>query len=404
MIKQKQTTKIVVVALLCGILAGGVLLFGYYLGSNSIAIPGISQVINRDANQPEEVDFSVFWQVWNQVHDNYIDSDKLNDKDLVEGAIAGMVEAIDDPFSVFMPASEAKRFSQDLDGSFGGIGIRIEMKDQQLTITSPLTDTPAERAGLLPGDVIVKIDGQATEDMNFEDMVAKIRGEIGTEVSLSVYRAGSSRLQIFDVTREEIVVKSVEYELNQKNNIGIIKITQFGSDTTQLLKAVAADIKEQQPDGLILDLRNNPGGYLDTSVEVASIFIEDGLIVKQTGQDETEYKAQGRALLISYPLVVLVNNGSASASEIVAGAIRDYNQGLLVGEKTFGKGSVQDLAEFGQWGDLRLTVGRWQTPNGEEINHKGIQPDIKVKMNSKNIDTIKDIQIQRAIKELKNKK
>jgi len=394
--KKRQIIKKLVIgfAIIIGSLA--LLSAGYIIGAREVPAANSFQLVNRQAGQPQELDFSVFWQVWNRVHSQYFEADSINDQELIRGAIKGMVDALNDPFSVFLPPDEAKNFDQDLEGSFGGVGIKIEMKDQQLTITAPLTDTPGERAGLKSGDIILAIDDKKTEEMGFNEMVMAIRGEVGTKVKLAIYREGWARPRDFNITRERIKVASVKYHLIKKKNIGYLKINQFGSDTEALMDQAAGQIKKDQPRGLILDLRNDPGGYLNVAVRVASFFIEDGLVVKQIGKEGRDYQATGPATLKGYPLVVLINQGSASASEIVAGALRDYGLATLIGQKSFGKGSVQDLIEVQDWGNLRLTVGHWQTPKGEEINKKGIKPDIEVEMDSSRIGRKNDIQLKRA--------
>ncbi len=399
--KKKRTIRVILSTIVVLITALVFLSIGYFLGANQVSPLSSFQLINQEQDQPQEIDFSVFWQVWNRVHEEYVDAEKINDQELVQGAIRGMVEALSDPFSVFLPPGEAERFSQDLEGSFGGVGIMIEIKDQQLTITAPLADTPGERAGLKAEDIILKIDDRNTAELSFEEMVMAIRGEVGTKVKLTIYRQGWTKEKAFSITREEIVVKSVKYRLLKKSNLGYLKINQFGSDTEFLMEKAAERIAEDQPRGLIIDLRNNPGGYLNVAVRVASFFIEDGLIVKQVGKEEREFEAEGEAALRNYPLVVLINQGTATGSEIVAGALRDDGLAPLIGEKSFGKGSVQDLIEVEDWGNLRLTVGRWQTPKGKVINGKGLKPDIRIKMDSSKIDTKKDTQLKRAIGELK---
>jgi len=371
---------------------------GYYLGAKKVSIGGSYNLVNRDQDQLEELDFSVFWQVWDEVHKRYVNPSEIDDRELVRGAIEGMVGALDDPYSAFMPPNQSEIFSQDLEGSFGGVGIMIELVDGNLTVTSPLDGSPAEKAGIISEDIIVKIDGRLVEEMNFEEMVSSIRGKIGTEVELIIFRPKENEQLEFNITREEIVVESVEYEMIEEN-IGYLRINQFGNDTLGLINEASEFFSDEGANKLVVDLRSNPGGFFDVAVQVSSKFIEDGVIVYQQNQDQTEaFEAVGRATMTDYSLVVLVNEGSASAAEIMAGALRDQKGAKLVGSKTFGKGSVQDLKNIGRWGSLRITSGRWLTPEKELINSKGLKPDIKIEMEASKVGADDDKQLERALK------
>jgi len=356
----------------------------------------IPQIQNKELGKPSDIDFSLFWDVWNKVEEKYPGT--FDRTKMFYGAISGILTGLDDPYSVFMEPGQSKSFLEDLQGVFEGVGVEVTIKNNQLTVVSVLSDTPSQKAGIKAGDVIIKIDGLETASMSLEEAVKKIRGREGTTVKLTIMRGSD----IFDkdLTRKKIKIDSVKFEI--KDNIAIIKVSQFGDDTEDLLNKAIADIQTKKPKGIILDLRDNPGGYLETSVNVASVFIKEGVIVSEDYKSgkKDEFKSSGDGRLSDFKLVVLVNEGSASASEIVAGAIQDYKKGILIGEKTFGKGSVQELESLKQGAYLRLTVAKWLTPKGRYINGQGISPDIEVKMDQADIDKGIDPQIEKAIQEI----
>lgn len=357
-------------------------------------------LINRDQGKPKDLDFSKFWDVWSKIHEKYVG--EINDEDLVNGAIAGMVSGLDDPYSALLLPKESQGLIEELSGTFGGVGIEITVRDGNLTVVAPLDDSPAEQAGVRAKDVILKIDDKEAANLTFEEAVQAIRGKPGTKVTLTILRQGLEGLKEIEIEREEIKVSSVEYE--KKDNIAYLKLRQFGTDTTSLLQNYAKEIKKDSTiKGVVLDLRNNPGGFLDTAIEVASVFIEDGVIVYEESKSGAQkpYEAQGRAYLSGTPLVVLINEGSASGSEIVAGAIQDWGIGKLIGKTTFGKGSVQDLEDLGGGFALKITTAKWLTPNGRTINGEGIDPDIEVDLTDEDIKNDRDPQLDRAIEELK---
>lgn len=377
--------------------------FGYGAGRiGDYLRPTVGYVItNQDKGKPKDLDFSLFWQVWDQVHQKYVG--EINDEELVRGAINGMIGGLGDPYSILMKPEESKGLLDELSGSFGGIGVELVVRNNYLTVLAPLKDSPAEKAGLKPKDIILKIDDKDATKMTFEEAVAAIRGQPGTKVKLTVMREGLESVKDFEIERTEIKGTNVMFEI--KDDVAVLKIRQFGSDTTDLVKKYAEEIKDNKNiKGVVIDLRNNPGGYLDSAVEVSSIFIEDGVIVYEEKKDgeRDEYKAEGKATLGNYRLAILVNEGSASASEIMAGALQDYKKGMLVGKKTFGKGSVQELESVGDGLSLKLTVAKWLTPNGRAINGEGIKPDIEVDLTDDNIKNDQDPQMDKAVEELKN--
>ncbi len=350
----------------------------------------------------QDVDFHLFWEVWNKLKSQYVDKDKLSDKKLFYGALKGMVAAVGDPYTVFMNPQLAHEFKDDLAGTFEGIGAEIGIKNDILTIIAPLPDMPAEKAGLRAGDKVYAIDGQSTAGISIDEAVRKIRGPKGSKVTLTIYRQGFDQTKDITITRGTIVVKSVRTERLKPDGREIfkIKITNFNDDTLDLFNRAVHDILALNPDGIILDLRNNPGGYLDTAIEVASEWIEDGTVVIEqfSPENKNEYLARGRARLKTYKTVVLVNRGSASASEIVAGALQDHGRAIIVGEQTFGKGSVQTLDSLEDGSSLKITVAKWLTPSGRCINEKGITPDVTVEYTKEDYNNDRDPQLEMAIK------
>ncbi|MFH1582923.1 MAG: S41 family peptidase [Candidatus Falkowbacteria bacterium] len=317
----------------------------------------------------QDVDFNLFWNVWDELKDKYVDKDKLDDKTMFYGAIKGVVESIGDPYTVFMEPKVAKEFSDDLAGTFEGIGAEIGKKDDIIIIVAPLADMPAEKVGLQAGDKIYGINGESTAGLAIDEAVSKIRGPKGTEVTLTIFREGSDKTKDFKIIRQTILVKSVRTKMSD-DRIFTITITNFNDDTSELFKKAVSDAVQKNPKGIILDLRNNPGGYLETAIDVASEWIDQGVVViEQFSQEKkNEYLHRGRARLKDFPTVVLVNQGSASASEIVSGALKDDGKATIVGMKTFGKGSVQTLRELKDGSSVKITVAKCLTPKGYNIN------------------------------------
>jgi len=350
----------------------------------------------------QDIDFDLFWQVWDTLKKEYVDRDKLNEKEMFYGAIKGMVAAAGDPYTVFMDPKLAVEFEESMSGTFEGIGAEIGIRKEILTIIAPLSGMPAEKAGLRAGDKVYAIDGESTAGITIEEAVKKIRGPKGTQVTLTISRDGLEEAKDITITRGTIVVKSVNTEMRD-DGIFVVKISNFNSDTSALFNKAVAEIIKSDPRGIILDLRNNPGGYLDTAVEVASEWIEDGVIVSEEFDEnnKNDFLARGRARLKDYKTVVLVNQGSASASEIVAGALQDYGKAIIVGMKTFGKGSVQTLEEFGDGSSVKITVAKWLTPKGNYINNKGISPDEEVDLTLEDYEEGRDPQMDKAVEILK---
>jgi len=350
------------------------------------------------------LDFDLYWEVWDNLKRNYVDKNKIKDEDLFYGSLKGLAAAVDDPYTTFMDPRAAKEFNDDLAGTFEGIGAEVGMRNDIVTVIAPLDGMPAMKAGLRAGDKIYAIDTKSTIGLTVDEAVKKIRGPKGTKVVLTIIR-GKDKPKDITITRDVIFVKSVKTEL-RADGIFVIKVSNFNDDTESLFNQAVNTALLKNPKGIILDLRNNPGGYLDTAVKMASEWIEAGPIVAEQLNDNrrNEYAASGRARLKNFPTIVLVNGGSASASEILAGALRDYKKATLVGEVTFGKGSVQTLRDLSDGSTLKVTIAKWLTPAGDFINEKGINPNVEVKMTTEDIDKNLDPQFNKALELLKAKK
>jgi carboxyl-terminal processing protease len=358
---------------------------------------------NTDKDKPEKVDFGIFWDAWRMVDKKYVNQDKLNSQERVYGAIDGMLKAVGDPYTNFMTPEETKSFNTDMEGSFEGIGAEIGIRDDSLTIIAPLDGMPADKAGLKAGDKVIEINEESANGLTVEEAVRKIRGKKGTEVVLTIFREGETETRDIKITRDEIDLESVRYE-KKEGNIAYIQIVSFSEDTSREFNKEITKAIADGSEGIILDLRNNPGGYLNTAVEIASKFVSRGDAVvlerKRNGEID-EFKALGGANLSELPVAVLINEGSASASEILAGALRDQKGSQLVGKKSFGKGSVQQLEELPDGSSLKITVAEWLTPNGDSINEKGLEPDVKIEITEEDIENQNDSQLNKALEIMK---
>lgn len=393
---QGSQAKQILIAILLVVL-GGVL--GYKIRGNE-NIPGLTPLLSRtgivkvqNIEQPTEfkdVDFGEFWDIWGILEESYIDPEKVKPTEMVYGAIKGMTSSLEDPYTMFLPPDDQKRSEEDLSGAFYGVGIQLDYVDNVLAVEAPLKGSPAEQAGLKAKDLILhvkdnKID-KDTQGWSLAEAVGYIRGERGTKVTLTLLRR-DEKPEPFEVTltRDEIVVPSAELQyvdLPNGQKAAVITLSRFGERTESELNTAIADIQRQSPKvaGVILDMRNNPGGFLDGAVDVASEFIGDGVIVTQQGRNSSrDYIAKGNARLAQYPVEVVVNGGSASAAEIVAGALRDRKGAKLIGEKTFGKGTVQDALRLPSGAGLHVTIAKWILPNGDWIQETGIPVNVEVK-------------------------
>lgn len=373
--------------------------------SESILSPDDAIILNK--NSPDKtVDFALFWKVWGLLKDKYVDGGKLDANELFYGAIDGMLAATGDPYTTFFDPKENKEFQEDISGIFEGIGAEMGIKNEFLTIIAPLEGMPAEKAGLMSGDKILKIDDQSTVNMSLEEAVSLIRGAKGTEVRLTIFRNGDEESREITVRRDIIFVKSVRFEMKE-DGIAYIRISRFGDDTEKEFKSAVRQTLDNKAAGLIIDMRNNPGGFLDTSIEVASLMLPSGKIVvmeEDSAGKREEIKARGGDVLSGLPTVVLINEGSASASEILAGALRDNRDNVtIVGKKSFGKGSVQELISVSSDTSVKITVARWLTPAGHQINTVGITPDIEADITRDDLDNKRDPQLDKALEIVKGK-
>ena len=373
----------------------------FLVGTVEPPVPTVSP--EQQSTTPDELEtlFTPFWEAWNIVHEDYVDQ-PVDDVTLMQGAIRGMMDSLGDEHSSYMDPKTYQDANDGLSGEYEGIGAWVDTTADYLTIISPIPGSPAEKVGLRPGDKIIAIDGEDMTGIDTELVRQRVLGPAGTTVVLTVAREGETEALDFNITREKIIVKSASGEMLE-NDIGYIQITTFGDKTTPELRAILKELISQNPKGLIIDLRNNGGGYLQTSVEVASEFIGEGVILyEQYGDGErTTYQALKNGQATEIPLVVLINDGTASASEIVAGAIQDYGRGKLVGVTSFGKGSVQNWVPLSNdQGAVRVTIAKWLTPNERTINGEGLQPDVEVEITNEDLQAGRDPQLDKAVEVL----
>ncbi len=352
------------------------------------------KIVSTEIAKPKEVDFSLFWNAWNKIEAQYVG--EFDPQKAVYGAISGLVGSLKDPFSLYLTPDESKKFLDDLRGQFQGIGAELAVKNEKVVVVAPLEGSPAQKAGLKANDQIIKIDGQDIGLLTFGDVISKIRGPKGSTVTLTVLRDGKGEAKEVTIKREVIKINSVKLSIDQ--GIARFQIIQFGDDTTAEAQKAAEKIVASNPKGIILDLRNDPGGFLNAAVDVTSLFLDDKLIVSE--QDKAHhlkaFKTTITPRLKDFKVVVLVNGGSASGSEIVAGALQDHHRAMLVGEKTFGKGSVQSLEDLPDGSTLRITIAKWLTPQGKQISGEGIKPDVELKLTEDDVKNGKDPQMEKA--------
>lgn len=366
---------------------------GVVIGRMTLPKP---DALPNDASAQQIFTASPFWEAWNKLHDNFIGS--LDPKALVYGAISGMIRASGDPYTAFSDPDASKQFKESLRGSFSGIGAEMGIKSGLIVVIAPLSGSPAEKAGVQAGDVVVAVDKEPiTEDMSLDEVVRSIRGPKGEKVELTLLHKDAKETSDITIVRDDIEVQSVKMEV--RDGIAIITITNFNEDTAQKFVEVAKRAKQQNVKGVVLDVRNNPGGYLDAAVTIASQFLQPGdAVVTEKGKKEITHSSKISGTLHGIPVVVLVNHGSASASEILAGALQDNLDTPIVGEKSFGKGSVQEVLTLSDDSTLRVTIAKWFTPKGKSINEQGIEPSVTVKDDT---NTPEDEQLQKAIEEVK---
>lgn len=389
--ERKVSVGLLIIAVLFSFLAGNRLQsFGDYFFAPYANTKNQSLQENLDFAATEKV-----FDLLKQKFDGELDMQALQD-----GLNRGLVQAAGDPYTTYLSAEEAAEFASDLNGTFSGIGAELGKRDGKLTIIAPLEGSPAQAAGIRAGDVIFKINDEEAVDISVDAAVSKIRGEIGTEVTLTLLRGNESLEK--KITRAQINVPSVEYEVLE-GNIGYIQITRFGDDTADLATKAAVALKEQQVRGIIVDVRNNGGGLLDTAIKIAGLWLDNKVVVEERvgGKTQTALKTGNNPILAGIPTKLLINQGSASASEILAGALHDHGVATLIGEKTFGKGSVQELIDLPGGAQLKVTVAHWYTPNGVNVDKEGIKPDIEVELTVEDFEQERDPQRDRAVRELR---
>lgn len=397
---------------------GAVFVSGVFFGfNNRPAVSSIIGLINKESDIPAEkkIDFSPFWETWKIIDDKYVSEDGPENQAKVWGAIQGLVSSLGDPYSVFLPPEETKMFESDISGNFEGVGMEIGIRDKILTVIAPLKGTPAEKAGVLPGDKIIRIDETPTIDLSVDKAVRLIRGKKGTVVKLSIIRGEKDEPIEISVTRDVINIPTIDTEIKSAqsvdgagapgqpyNDVFVIKLYNFSANSPYLFRDSLREFANSDKDKLIIDLRGNPGGYLEAAVDMASWFLPAGkVVVREDFGKKAEpviYRSKGYDVFNeNLKMIILVNGGTASASEIFAGALREHGKAKLVGEKTFGKGSVQELVKVGEDSSLKVTVARWLTPDGVSISKNGLEPDVEALITEDDLKNGRDPQMDKAI-------
>ncbi len=378
------------------------------VGSNFLAVcPAIGTALDgsvADVPTDLEDEYEPMWEAYELLKKNYVFAEELDDQELAWGAINGMLRAAGDPHTSYMTPVQYEETQRQYAGEFEGIGAEVDTSGDYLRVVSPLPNSPAEEVGLLPNDLIIEVDGQDVTGMDAWDVIFMVRGPAGTNVVLTIFREGSPEPLEFDITRYKIEFPMVEGEMLTDSNLAYVKINQFGDATDAELEKMLEELLANNPSGLILDLRNNPGGLLNQAIEVASEFVREGPItIQDFGVDEArrEFANENDGIALDIPMVVLINNGSASASEIVAGALQVFERAPIVGETSFGKGTAQTWVGLsnGQ-GAVRITNSRWLLPDGQTINQVGITPDIVVELTLEDRENDRDPQLDKAIEML----
>ncbi len=387
---------------------------GVYVGTHQKS--EIEKVVGVNSTEtPSDingVDFAPFWKAWNTINEKYPGADEITNQDRVYGAISGLMHSLNDPYSVFFSPEEAKSFEEQIAGNFSGVGMEVGIKDDILTVIAPLKNTPADRAGIKSGDKILKINDTLTSDLTVDKAIKLIRGEKGTELTLTILHSGEQKAVEIKVIRDTIEIPTLETEM-RKDGVFVIRLFSFSANSASLFRDALKEFAMSKSDKLILDLRDNPGGYLDTAVYISSWFLPAGKVIVSEDyggdKDPEIFRSKGFELIRNktenvlgdnLKFVILIDSGSASASEIVAGAMQDQKKAILVGEQSYGKGSVQQVLDMTKDTILKITIAKWLTPNGNTIAQKGLTPDYVIK----NVKTIKgdDPQVAKAVKLLLN--
>jgi carboxyl-terminal processing protease len=372
---------------------------GFFIGSRGVDIPFVSA---SRGEGPQSADMSSFYKAWEILDSNFAPATttEITKEEKVWGAISGLAASYGDPYTVFLPPQEKEMFESEVAGNFGGVGMEIDIRNGVLTVVAPLKETPAFRAGIKSGDVILQIDGEDTKDMRLEDAVSKIRGPEGTEVALKIARENEAPFEI-KVTREQINLPTVDTELRD-DGVFVIKLYAFNANAPEKFRNALREFANSNSDKMIVDVRGNPGGYLEVAVDLASWYLPVGkpIVIQDFSDKQSQDVFRSRGYDIfneNLKLVILVDEGSASASEIFAGALHDHGKATLIGTKTFGKGSVQQVFDVTSDSSLKITIAQWLTPNGLSISHEGITPEIEVDITKEDIEAERDPQLDRAV-------
>lgn len=406
----KKSTRIASYLAIFGVVFATGLLVGNSLPTHSLS-SGTQQetsVLNNlfRGKPVEDLNLRTFWQVRELLKEKYIHTDKMVDEKLGYGAVKGMVSALDDPYTEFMDPEETIEFNESLNNELEGIGAEMTVRNQALTVVQTLKGSPAQKAGLLPDDIVYKIDGEETGEMTLYDAINKIRGKKGTTVKLTLLREGKDKPFDLEIARDTIAVESVTYEESSEKGVWIVAINQFSDDTKMEFNRALNEIKAKSPKGIVMDLRYNGGGYLEGAVDVLSGFIKGEKqvvsIEYRDAKTNEKLKTTGLPQFPELPLVVLVNKGTASASEIVALAIKDLKRGIIMGTTSYGKGTVQEVDPLPDGSSIRYTIAKWYSPNGTNINGVGIVPDQVIEIKEEDFDKKFDRQMDEAVKYLKN--
>lgn len=394
------------------ILATGAFFSGYHFGNFATAgsttqRASVLSFLIGEPQPDERADLTEFWRVWELMEEKYASPEadqEVSVEERVRGAIDGMVDSYGDPYTVYLPPADAEDFNEDISGNFSGVGMEVGLRNDVVTVIAPLPDTPAENAGVLAGDVIVRIDGESTEDMTIDDAVQRIRGEKGSEVVLSIFR--EEQLDFIDITIVRDTINIPTIKTQQRDGVFIISLFSFNAIAESEMQNALREYVLSGEEKLIFDLRGNPGGFLQSAVSISSFFLPTGKVVVREsfgdGREEQLYRSQGRTLREFAPkeMVVLVDGGSASAAEIVAGALKEHGAATVIGETTFGKGSVQELVDLPDGSSLKVTIARWLTPDGNSISNGGLEPNIKVPITMADREAGNDRQLEAAIEYL----
>ena len=400
MIDKKKIVRIGAFVLLGVITAGALFYGGYQKGFSETRLIRIEGVADIYPGDDTAADFGVFWQAWDMIKERHLRSGTFSAQDMIHGAIKGLAESAGDPHTTFFSPEDAAKFTENIDGKFGGIGAELETRNNQIIVVTPLKGTPAERAGLRPRDTIIKAGGTELAGKTVQDAIRIIRGEPGTQIKLVISREGDAGTRDIQITREMITLPTVEWEWKD-GDVAYVRLISFNQNTPFAFYSVVREFIAENPRAMILDLRNNPGGYLEVAVNLAGWFIDRGETVvteRYADGEERVFRSRGNAALKDLPIIVLVNGGTTSAAEIMAGAMRDINGTRLVGERTFGKGTVQTLERLKDESMLKITVANWVTPGGHIIEGGGLVPDVNIKRVE---NDPKDAQLNKALELLR---